>query len=415
MVEDPGAQAGGLTRRAGLARLLADPPGAAVLAVFAVVLGLRRAEAWSNPQFWAEDGHFYERAYVIGWRALALPYNGYLHTVPRLVAALTVLFDPALAPGIFVGCATLLTLYAASRALSRRCPLPRFAGCCALAFALVPNTGEVLLNIVNIQWVLAGALVLLLVSADPVRPGQWAHDAVSAAAIGLTGPFCMILAPLFAWRAWDRGTRASALLCAIVVVCAVVQGSLVATLPSGVDASQGDPILAALMLPAIARSVGCSVILGSLAPGAIGQAAGTVLGAATLLGAVWLASMKGALRRERAVLGIVFLAALAGSLCRTRHSMPQYFLPHSMSRYVYVPQLAAIWLLLACAARGGRAGRVAAALAAAGLLANIPTYREPAYADMHWTRYAPLIRAGEAVTVPINPPGWSMPLPARGK
>lgn len=415
MVEVPGAQAGGLTRRAGLARVLADPPGAAVLAVCAAILGLRRAEAWSNPQFWAEDGHFYERAYVIGWRAMALPYNGYLHTVPRLVAALAVGFDPALAPGIFVVCATLLTLYAASRALSRRCPLPRFAGCCALAVALVPNTGEVLLNIVNIQWVLAGALALLLISGDPKGPGQWAHDAVSAAAIGLTGPFCIILAPLFAWRAWDRGTRASALLCAVVVLCALVQGRLIGTLPSGVDGSPGDPVLAGLMLPAIAHSVGCSLLMGSLAPGALGQAAGTILGAATLLGAGWLASMKGALRRERAVLGLVFAAALAGSLYRTRHSMPQYFLPHSMSRYVYLPQLVAIWLLLSCAARGGRAGRVAAALAAAGFLANVPRYREPAYVDMHWGRYAPLIRAGEAVTVPINPPGWRMPLPARGK
>jgi hypothetical protein len=404
-----------MTGRAGFARLLADPPGAAVLAVCAGILGLRRAEAWSNPQFWAEDGHFYERAYVIGWRALALPYNGYLHTVPRLVAALAVRLDPALAPAFFVGCATLLTLYVASRALSVRCPLPRFAGCCALAVALVPNTGEVLLNIVNIQWVLAGALVLLLLSGDPEGPGQWAHDAISAAAIGLTGPFCIILAPLFAWRAWHRRTRASAILCATVVLCAVIQGRLVATLPSGVDGSPGDPVLAGLMLPAVARSVGCSLLLGSLTPAGLSQAAGTILGAATLLGAAGLASMGGALRRERAVLGIVFAAALAGSLYRTRHSLPQYFQPHSMSRYVYVPQLAAIWLLLSSAARGGRAGRVAAALAVLGFLANVPRYREPAYEDMHWGRYAPLIRAGEAVTVPINPPGWTMPLPARGK
>jgi hypothetical protein len=105
----------------------------------------------------------------------------------------------------------------------------------------------------------------------------------------------------------------------------------------------------------------------------------------------------------------------AGRLVRTRYALGEYFKPLADGRYVYLPQLIAIWLLIATACMKGLAGRVCAALLVLGLLGNLPTYREPAYADLHWERYAPHIRAGERVTVPVNPPGWLMPLPARRK
>jgi hypothetical protein len=56
---------------------------------------------------------------------------------------------------------------------------------------------------------------------------------------------------------------------------------------------------------------------------------------------------------------------------------------------------------------------VAAILLLVAFLANLPRLREPAYADLHWELYVPRIRAGEAVTVPINPQGWVTNLPAR--
>ena len=51
------------------------------------------------------------------------------------------------------------TLYVAGRTLSRRCPLPRLGGACALAVVLVPDTYEVFMNVVNLQWVVAAGLV----------------------------------------------------------------------------------------------------------------------------------------------------------------------------------------------------------------------------------------------------------------
>lgn len=289
MVEGLKPGRGGLSPSGGLRRALRGPPSAAVLLACAAVLALRREGALSNPQFWAEDGHFYERAYVMGWRCLTLPYAGYLHAVPRAVAVLAASVDPALAPAVFVGFAALLTLYVASQALSPRCPLPRAAGVFALAVVLVPDTYEVLLNVVNLQWVLAGGLVLLLVSRDPSGRGQWTHDLCAAAALGLTGPFSVILAPLFIWRAWERRTKSSAVLAAVVSSCGLLQALCLHYQPPSDPGTPGDWSAALLVLPAVARRIGGSLLLGSLLPETAGTVLGTVGGLATLLGVGFLA------------------------------------------------------------------------------------------------------------------------------
>ena len=416
MVEVLSSRARSLTARERLTRVLADPPAAAVLAACAVILCLRRAEALTNPQFWAEDGYFFERAYVFGWRAFLEPFAGYLHTILRMIAGVSVAIDPSRAPAIFVACSGAATLYVAARTLSRRCPLPRFAGACALAVVLVPDTFEVFLNVVNLQWVLAAGLILLLISRDPAGAGQWAHDLAAAALMGLTGPFCIILSPLFAWRAWSRRTRASLALAAIIVACALVQLALVLVEPPFPgDARAAHTVAARLLLPAVARRIGASIVLGSFMAPSTDLVIGTVAGLATLAGVGYMAFRPGRLRAERTLLGLAFAAMLLGAFVRTRYTLDQYFEPLAHARYVFIPQLVAIWLLLLTAAEGGRAGRAATALAVIGLLANAPRDREPAYVDMHWSRYAPMIRAGERVVVPVNPPGWVMPLPARRK
>ena len=356
--------------------LAADPPAALVLGACAAVLFLRRAEAFSNAQFWAEDGHFFERAYVLGARSLAVPYAGYLHTVPRLVAGAASLLSPTVAPLAYVAAAALLTLYVASRTLSPRCPLPRAAGFLALGVVLVPDTYEVLLNIVNLQWVLAGGLVLLLLSRDPERPREWAHDLLAALLLGLTGPFSLILLPLFLWRAAARRTRESAVLSAVIVATALLQACVLRSSPPSDPGTPGNlGATLAQLLPAIGRRVGGSLLLGSLLPGDLGAAAGTLFGLGTLAALTHLAVRPGPVRRERGMIAAALLLILAASLFRTRWTLHEYFTPHSNSRYVFVPQLLTIWLLVTLAAERGRAGRIALAIALWCLAVNLPRLR----------------------------------------
>jgi hypothetical protein len=398
-----------------LARLAANPPVYAVLGLCAVILAFRRAEALTNPQFWAEDVYFFQRAYVLGWSAFTDQFAGYMHTILRAVAEFAVLVDPAHGPAIFVACSAAITLYVASRTLSARCPLPRLGGAFALAVVLVPDTYEIYLNDVNLQWLTGAGLVLLLISRDPQGGLQWAHDLATAAAMGLTGPFSVILCPLFAWRAWSGRTRSSVALAAVIGVCALIQGYCVLTEPLAPGAAPVGPVAYRLILPAIGRRIGGSILIGSLLSPETDQYAATAVGLATLAGVAYLAFRRGAIREERCMLGLAFFGMLAGTLYRTKHSLDGYFIPLSHARYVFIPQLLAIWLLLSAVGQRGRVGRIAPLLCVWALLVNIPRYREPAYVDLHWSRYEPRIRAGLPVTVPTNPPGWFMPLPPRRK
>ncbi len=406
-----------MTARERIRAFVADPPRLAVLAACALVLALRRAEAVTRPQFWAEDAYFFERAYVLGWSAFLESYAGYLHTILRVIAQAAVSIDPARSPAIFVAAAALATLYVASRTLAERCPLPRCGGAFALAIVLVPSTYEVLLTIVNLQWVLAAGLILLLISRDPAEWWSWAHDLGAAILLALTGPFSFILAPLFAWRAFRRRTPASLALAGIVVACALIQAGFFWTEPRLPEGPAADHRIAGqLILPALGHRIGSSILFGSLLPRESSVDVGTVLGLATLAGVAYLAFRPGALREERCLLGLAFAALLLGALARTRYSLGAFFGPLSNGRYVYLPQLLAIWLLLLAAAERGRLGRVATALVAVALAANLARLREPAFVDLHWERYAPQIRAGQHVVVPVNPPpGWLMPLPARAR
>jgi hypothetical protein len=412
MVEGIAVRQGGVTARGRVARFLADPPGYAILAVCAVVLALRRAQAVTNPQFWAEDAYFFERAYVNGWSAFAEPFSGYLHTLLRAVAQFTVSVDPAHGPALFVACSGAVTLYVAGRTLSDRCPLPRLCGACALAVVLVPDTYEIFMNVVNLQWVIAAGLVLLLVSRDPAGGPGWLHDLAAAALMGLTGPFCIVLCPLFLWRAWGRRTRASAVIAAVIVACALIQGFCVV---HEKFAGPVGPIQYELLLPAIGRRIGGSILVGALMAGQTGLYVGTLVGLGTLAGVAYLAFRPGGQRAERILLGLAFYSLLAAALFRTRYSFDQFFLPLAHARYLFLPQLIALWLLLAGAGGKGRPARICAALALWALVVNIPRDREPAYLDMEWWRYEPQIRAGMPVMIPTNPPGWYLPLPARPK
>ena len=67
--------------------------------VCGLVLYARMPDAFSHPQFWAEDGTiFFLDAHSGGWRALLDPYSGYLHLIPRAVAWLAELLPYELIP-----------------------------------------------------------------------------------------------------------------------------------------------------------------------------------------------------------------------------------------------------------------------------------------------------------------------------
>ena len=55
------------------------------VALVALLMFVRRPDHWLDPQFFQEDGVFFEQNYHHGWSAFFLPYAGYLCMVMRLV------------------------------------------------------------------------------------------------------------------------------------------------------------------------------------------------------------------------------------------------------------------------------------------------------------------------------------------
>ena len=184
-----------------LRRVLERPPLWITLLVCAAILVARRPGHLRNPQLWAEEGKiWFADAYTLGPRALLRSFGGYLNSTQRVAAALAQWADPAYVPAIFVTAAFLLTLYVAARTQSERFPLPPHVGY-ALAVVLVPDTFEVLLFLNNLDRITAAGLVLVLISRDARRWWGHAHDAAATVLFGLTGPYSIVFAPLFAWPA----------------------------------------------------------------------------------------------------------------------------------------------------------------------------------------------------------------------
>src|SRR5262249_7289454 len=78
-----------------------------VFTLIFLLLVLRRPDAITNPQFWAEDGpvFYYGQITSSSWTVLFQPSAGYLQLLPRMVAALAALFPVGSVPLVFNLCA----------------------------------------------------------------------------------------------------------------------------------------------------------------------------------------------------------------------------------------------------------------------------------------------------------------------
>ncbi|MEE8170437.1 MAG: hypothetical protein V3T70_07815, partial [Phycisphaerae bacterium] len=171
------------------------------LIVIMALLVVRRADALTNPQFWAEDATiFFKTAFEQPTlSSLLAPYAGYLHLIPRCVALVCVrLFEPEAIPLVFNGAAILiaglcLTLFASTRfRYLVRSDAVRFAACVLVAYAQ-PGT-EIINMLTNVQWYLTlGSLLLLVMPVASIAGG--AAVVVAQLVAGLTCPMNLFLVP----------------------------------------------------------------------------------------------------------------------------------------------------------------------------------------------------------------------------
>ncbi len=385
-----------------------------VLAAFALLLAARKPSALLTPQLWAEDGSvFLLEQDQLGLAALATPYMGYLHTIPRLVAALAAhLLDPAWWPAFYNGIAFAVWLAVIARTFSPRLALPHKPWL-ALAFFLGPQTGEILFNVTNIQWIAAFVFVQQALIARPQTRTQRFGDLALLAVVGLTGPFVIALLPLIAWRWWrDRHADNSAALL-VTAICAATQAWLIHRAHIVFD-YQNDPFQLFNTLIVVSRRL---LIWPALGPELALSLPSAVVGlvGVTAITALFLWALRPHPRREvRAQLIAAFMLLLVAGLARMR---PDTWSLDNLSfsdRYFFLPRVLLAWLILLEIDAVPRAVAWSARIVALAMaLTQLPDYSLPAPMNYDWAEHCDPIRRGVPAVIPILPEGWTLDYPGR--
>jgi hypothetical protein len=373
------------------------------------LIALRKSDSLLNPQFWAEDGglFFIEAERYGGWHQLFRPYEGYLHILPRLIAALATPLPLTLVPGFYAWSAVAVTGLTAWWLQSPRLALPGGA-LAALVLATVPHTGEVYLNTCNLQWITALGLFALVLAADATTPALRTAEIALLLVTGLTGPFIILALPLFAWRVWVRRSRWSGFLLAAAVACAAAHVPSLLNRTAETDAAAWAPFHHAAV---VGRRVVVTVFAGQMPVPEI---------LCALVAFATVAGLTAALWRRRTLLpgGLLLLAAglfvLAATAYKVRPDTWTLSELDNGDRYFFIPKVILLWLLAAFALTSGPRLRPALfALLLIPLAANAPRFRFPPDPDQNWAASCALIARGESVWVPILPPDTRILHPGR--
>jgi len=390
--------------------------GAGLIALVAgifVLLILRRPDAVTNPQFFADDGEvFFRDQLVLGFGGSALrPYGGYLQIGARAIAALASVAPLRFVPlGYFaldVVVATAACAWLARREFEALLPGRYRRAVFCLWLACCPVGLEIVGPVVNVRWYLLWLGYLLAVS--PPRQGRKRFASVLAWwAIGLSDPGCVAFLPIWlarAARAPDRKGRLVSISCAapLLVQLAVI----------GVTRMSGGGSVRH-------EATGIAVGLGRLvsrAPQQAGVFAAALVATASLIVPIVLfyRQADGRARGWLRITGVFFVVFLAVTFLGRPDLLyyPGLISGGGRARYLFVPFAICALALTAAAIRGSRLVRLAAL--PAGLLigaATVASYRLPPFADLDWPGRARGLeksmddRWTGPVEIPLNPPGW---------
>lgn len=401
-------------------KFLAMPPLAravATVAAFFIMLVARRPETILRAEFVFEDG---KEWYLSAWHlplsdAILTPYAGYLNFIPRVVGYLERQGPVSLAPlvgnAIALLIVALIAAYVCSDRLSMLIPSRPVRVIVALYLVLLPTTGMTLGSITFIQFYIALFLVAVAVSNPSRTSLQAVATCIAVAAAAATGPFGLVLVPLFVGRLVVRRDRDSAALLTVVGLAAAAQ--LVTLLTVGRPAA-APPTTDPVAILTILAGHGATVSFGGR-PIAKAMESGipvawiAALGAATLgLAAIHLRRLP---RRWLFVAGYVAAAIIFPALIAGSDETALLLDPLSASRYFVVPgALLGVSLIVALAKRPRYLPTIAmATILAVGIVGDLRLKPNP---DFRWSEVSHCIGGEAPCVVPVYPGGpWDITWP----
>jgi hypothetical protein len=326
------------------------------------------------PSFWGEDGWvWYPSCYTYGWRCLLIDHTGYLQTISMLSALAAQPFPLVHAPEMFALIALAVqaapAVFLASWRMETAVPRLGLRIVLALLLIAVPAMSEVYVNITNAQWHLSLLSFLVLVSRAPEsKLGRFFDSAVLLLG-GISGPFCVFLAPVAVLWWWVKRSRWAFWRGLIVLATATLQMALIVEHQSTRGASERVGLGASL------RSFDTILINTVLGPATLGWQAmkrngwlvtqngwlygadpaalalsTLIVAAAMLLAVVALWRGGWVLRCFLVFVAIEFLATLVDGLPISKTPLWAQLEPAVADRYSFHPMLAWLAILVSLAA-----------------------------------------------------------------
>lgn len=404
------------------------------LLIFAIAFAItvsRRPEILFNAQFYAEDGvNWYAQAYNHGSiKALFLLYVGYVHTFPRFIAALAQPLPLLWAPLFFNLVAITVQVLPVNLIISERFStlIPSLPTKLFLAFLylVLPNSAETHANLTNSQWRLALLSCLIFLAAPSYRLLWRCFDVVIIFFSSLTGPFCILLAPIAALRCWYHRSKWLFMLLAIMIPGFLVQ---ILSIALKADDSRSEATLGATP-ELFLKIIGGQVFLGTL----IGQELySRLLNYSGLY--IWLVILafvvgvmiivqslyKSPLELRLFILFAVFIIGAGLVSPQISTNTPQWQLMVLVGqRYYFIPALAFITALVWTISRksSSKLSKIAKIVLAIMLIGIIFDYSLFSFPDFNFKKSVEQFEQapqGTEVVIPITPsPDWSMTLKKR--
>lgn len=373
------------------------------------ILFIRKTDAFTNPQFWAEDAFLFNSAREDGLASLLKTHShGQVFLAQRAFAYFGRFVPVAYAPHFYNFAALLVTLLVVAHIAQARIDglSPYVRALLGLLPVLVYGTGEVYLALVNIHWILAPLLLVISMERDPeTRVGQIGL-LLAVVVLSLTGPFIVYLWPLFVLRAWVRRTTFSRALIAVIVPCVAQQLFTIRATRTGTTATATSTAgIISLANPHWAGFIGRSY-LGQLFFGPLAERLDVApIVYIALFVCVYAAVALYALRRrdiEVAICLVAGVATLAVGAYVHRYTPRSVDLPGH--RYFFVPQVCLGWAFLIMAARShGKWRSLPVACLLVMAAASLAHFTFKPLDDLHWAQASRGIGGPKPCVIFVNP------------
>jgi hypothetical protein len=391
----------------------------------------RRPDAFTNAQFYAEDGAvWFADAYTRGpLAALGLSYEGYFQVVSRLAPVVAAPFGLIREPLIYNIGGLLLQVAPVAYFLTRRFErvVPSIWVRIALSGAyLLAPAPELNVDITSAQFHLAILATLVIIAVEPTRWYWVVFDLLIVALCGLSGPFVYILFPaalLWLLVRRRRFTVAISTVLAIALVAQIYASRLSPRVHYGLGASLHALVLIVcnriILAGPFAEDGGGHVFIRPFPHAALLAGFICLLGLAVAGFAVLKAPW------ELRLFALVAFGVVAGGLTDPLvapggNAWTIMALTGGDERYFFMAQVAWVVTLLWAASRLSREWMKHGAWSAVALVfaSGLATaWRYPPFTDFNWSLEAHTISAATPRTklvLPINPgPPWAIRVTAR--